>query len=106
MWNMLMYWAFRLILLQSQLSKPRQPRETIRVRAIRERDQLEIKFPKVEGYRTGFRILIYSKFHPDHSLRLTPELVGPSIVDLQGIIGKGRDYLWNTRGICEEALSF
>ena len=32
--------------------KPRPPRETIRVHAIRERDKLEIRFPNVEGYRT------------------------------------------------------
>ena len=72
------------------VTKPRPPRETIRVRAMRERDHLEIRFPKVEGYRTELpNTKLTANFTRDHSLRLTPELVGPSIVDLQGIIGKG-----------------
>lgn len=70
--------------------KPRPPRETIRVRAMRERDSLEIRFPKVEGYRTELpNSKLTANFTKDHSLRLTPELVGPSLVELQGIIGKG-----------------
>ena len=72
------------------VTKPRPPRETIRVRAMRERDHLEIRFPKVEGYRTELpNTKLTANFTQDHSLRLTPELVGPSIVDLQGIVGKG-----------------
>ncbi len=70
--------------------KPRPPRETIRVRAMRERDSLEIRFPKVEGYRTELpNSKLTANFTKDHSLRLTPDLVGPSLVELQGIIGKG-----------------
>ena len=49
---------------------------------------LEIKFPKVEGYR-NFQTDRQPIFHKI-TLRLTPELVGPSIVDLQGIVGNER----------------
>ena len=70
--------------------KPRPPRSTIRVRAMRERDSLEIRFPKIEGYRTELpNSKLTANFTKDHSLRLTPDLVGPSLVELQGIIGKG-----------------
>jgi len=73
------------------VTKPRPVRETIRVRAMRERDPLEILFPRVEGYRTELpNSKLTANFTKDHSLRLTPELVGPSIVDLQGIIGEGQ----------------
>ncbi len=72
------------------VAKPKKPRETIRVRAMRERDQLEIRFPKVEGYRTELpSARLTANFTQDHTLRLTPELIGPSMVDLQGIIGQG-----------------
>ena len=48
--------------------KPRPPRETIRVRAMRERDQLEIRFPKVEGYRTELpNSKLTANFTQDHS---------------------------------------
>ncbi len=72
------------------VSNVKPPRETIRVRAMRERDPLEIRFPKVEGYRTELPdTKLTANFTQDHTLRLTPELVGPSIVDMQGIIGEG-----------------
>ena len=70
--------------------------------------QLEIKFPKVEGYRTELpNTNLIANFTQDHSLRLTPELVGPSIVDLQGIIGKGeRLTLEHTRDMRRSTILF
>lgn len=69
--------------------KPRPPRETIRVHAIRERDKLEIRFPNVEGYRTELPdTKLHAEFTDDHTLRLTPDLVGPSLVNMQGIVGE------------------
>ena len=70
--------------------KPPPPRETVRVRAIRERDQLEIQFPKVLGYRTELPpTTLIPNFTNDHTLELSPEVVGPSITKVQGIVGEG-----------------
>jgi type III restriction enzyme len=73
------------------VAPPKPPRPTVRVCAVRpERDALEIRFPRVEGYRielpeTGLN----AKFSADSALRLTPNLVGPSVVRNEGIVGEG-----------------
>ena len=70
-----------------------KPRETVRVHAVRpDRDALEIRFPRVEGYRVELpEERLEAKFGPDSVLELTPELVGPSVTKNQGIIGEGVD---------------
>ncbi len=70
-----------------------KPRETVRVHAVRpDRDALEIRFPRVEGYRVELpEERLDAKFGPDSVLQLTPELVGPSVTKNQGIIGEGVD---------------
>jgi len=75
------------------VSAPVKPRETVRVQAVRpERDALEIVYPRVEGYRVELPDeRLEAQFGPDSVLRLTPELVGPSITRNQGIIGEGVD---------------
>ena len=75
------------------LVKPKPPREAIQVRAVRpERDALEIRFPRVAGYRVELpQERLRSKFNQDSVLQLTPDLVGPSITRNQGIIGEGVD---------------
>ncbi len=75
------------------ISPPAKPRETIRVRAVSpERDTLEIRFPRVEGYRVELpNEQLTAKFDKDSVLELTPALVGPSITKNQGIIGEGVD---------------
>ena len=72
---------------------PVRPRETVRVHAVRpDRDALEIRFPRVEGYRVELpEERLDAKFGPDSVLELTPELVGPSVTKNQGIIGEGVD---------------
>jgi type III restriction enzyme len=67
------------------------PRETIQVKAIRpDRDALEIRFPRVGGYRVELpEERLEAKFTPDSILELTPDLVGPSITKNEGIIGQG-----------------
>ena len=67
------------------------PRETIQVKAIRpDRDALEIRFPRVAGYRVELpEERLTAKFNDDSILELTPDLVGPSIVRVEGIIGEG-----------------
>ena len=72
---------------------PRPPIETIQVRAVRpERDALEIRFPRVAGYRVELpeeRLKV--EFNEDSVLELTPDLVGPTVTRNQGIIGEGID---------------
>ena len=72
---------------------PKPPRETIHVRAVSpERDNLEIAFPRVEGYRVELpeeRLTV--EFNEDSVLELTPELVGPSETTNAGIIGENID---------------
>jgi len=75
------------------VSPPAKPRETIRVHAVSpERDALEIRFPRVEGYRIELpNEQLTAAFDKDSVLELTPGLVGPSITKNQGIIGEGVD---------------
>ena len=70
-----------------------KPRETVRVHAVRpDRDALEIIFPRVEGYRVELpEDRLDAKFGRDSVLELTPDLVGPSVIKMQGIIGDGVD---------------
>ena len=73
------------------VAKPQPPRETINVKAVRpDRDALEIRFPRVEGYRVELpEERLTAQFNADSELVLTPDLVGPSITQNQGIIGEG-----------------
>lgn len=75
------------------VAPPQPPRETVHVRAVSpERDHLEIRFPRVQGYRVELpRERLTAEFNDDSVLELTPDLVGPSITRNQGIIGKGVD---------------
>ena len=72
---------------------PKPPRETVQVRAVRpERDALEIRFPRVAGYRVELpKERLKAEFDGNSVLELTPDLVGPSITRNQGIIGEGVD---------------
>jgi len=72
------------------VAPPQPPRETIQVKAVRpERDALEIRFPRVEGYRVELpEERLTAKFNNDSILELTPDLVGPSITKNAGIIGE------------------
>jgi type III restriction enzyme len=75
------------------IAPPQPPRETVQVRAVRpERDDLEIRFPRVEGYRVELpEERLTASFNDDSILELTPDLVGPSITRNAGIIGEGVD---------------
>lgn len=72
---------------------PQPPRETVQVRAVRpDRDPLEIRFPRVEGYRVELpEERLTAEFNDDSVLVLSPDLVGPSITRNSGIIGQGVD---------------
>jgi type III restriction enzyme len=75
------------------IAPPQPPRETIQVKAVRpDRDALEIRFPRVEGYRVELpEERLAAKFTDDSILELSPDLVGPSITRNSGIIGEGVD---------------
>ncbi|MDP2812061.1 MAG: DEAD/DEAH box helicase family protein [Rhodocyclaceae bacterium] len=75
------------------VAPPQPPRETIQVKAVRpERDALEIRFPRVQGYRVELpEERLTAEFNADSVLELTPDLVGPSITRNSGIIGEGVD---------------
>lgn len=69
------------------------PRETIQVKAILpEREVLEIRFPRVAGYRVELpEERLTANFNEDSVFELTPAIVGPSITKNSGIIGETVD---------------
>lgn len=75
------------------VAPPQPPRETVQVKAVRpERDHLEIRFPRVEGYRVELpEERLTAEFSDDSVLELTPDLVGPSVTKNAGIIGEDVD---------------
>jgi len=85
------------------VAPPQPPRPTVQVRAVRpERDALEIRFPRVAGYRVELpEERLTARFTDDSTLELTPDLVGPTITRNAGIIGEtvdlSLDHLEDTR---------
>ena len=75
------------------IAPPQPPRETIQVRAVRpDRDALEIRFPRVEGYRVELpNERLTAAFTDDSRLVLDPELVGATETLNSGIIGEQVD---------------
>jgi len=75
------------------IAPPQPPRETVQVKAVRpERDPLEIRFPRITGYRVELpEERLSASFTPDSILELTPDLIGPTVNRQEGIIGEGVD---------------
>ena len=75
------------------VAPPQPPRDTIQVKAIRpERDALEVRFPRVAGYRVELpEERLTAEFNDESIYVLTPEGVGPSITRNAGIIGEAVD---------------
>ncbi len=71
------------------VAPPQPPRETIQVKAVRpERDALEIRFPRVAGYRVDLpEERLTANFTDDSVLELTPDLTGAAETKNSGIIG-------------------
>jgi type III restriction enzyme len=68
------------------------PKPTTRVSAVRERERLAIRFPRVAGYRSELPPdRISATFTTESTLTLTPELVGPCQTRLEGLVGEGHD---------------
>ena len=71
------------------ISTPSAPKPTTRVAAVKERSVLEIRFPRVVGYRTELPEKRFgAEFNDDSKLTLTPELVGPCKTLMSGIVGE------------------
>ncbi|HEU0167482.1 MAG TPA: DEAD/DEAH box helicase family protein, partial [Chloroflexota bacterium] len=75
------------------VAPPHPPRETVQVRAVRpDRDHLEIRFPRVDGYRVELpEDRLTASFTEDSYLVLTPDLVGATETLNSGIIGEQID---------------
>ena len=72
------------------IAPPQKPRVTLHVQAVSpERDALEIRFPRVSGYRIELPAdRLESTFNTDSVLELTPDLVGATETQNSGIIGE------------------
>ncbi len=89
--------------------EPKPPRETVHVMAVRpDRDALEIRFPRVAGYRVELpEETLRADFNDESVLEITPELVGPTRTTNEGIIGEGVDLnLIHTRGLRPSTLVY
>ena len=73
------------------VAPPQKPRKTVQVKAVRpERDHLEIRFPRVQGYRVELPDeRLSAEFNEDSVLELSPDMVGPSNTLVEGIVGEG-----------------
>ncbi len=71
------------------VAPPQKPRETVQVKAVRpHRDHLEIRFPRVKGFRVELpEERLTANFNDDSGMELTPELVGAAETENAGIIG-------------------
>ena len=68
---------------------PTKPRTATHVRAVREREALEIAFPRVAGFRVDMPDeKLTASFTEDSRLTLDPTIVGPCEVLMQGIVGE------------------
>ena len=84
------------------VAPPQKPRETIQIKAVRpDRDKLEIRFPRVQGYRAELPDeRLTAEFNDDSVLELTPDLVGATETRNSGIIGETVDLnLVHTRDV-------
>ena len=75
------------------VAPPQPPRETVQVMAVSpDRDACEIRFPRVAGYRVELPDeRLSAAFSDDSTFILTPEMIGPSVTRIEGIIGEGID---------------
>jgi type III restriction enzyme len=73
-----------------QKATPTAPKPVTRVHAIKERAELEIRFPRVSGYRRDLPSeKLDAQFTADSRLEITPADIGPTSVVMEGIVGAG-----------------
>src|SRR5439155_10209732 len=75
------------------VAPPQPPRETVQVKAVRpDRDALEIRFPRVAGYRVELpEERLTAAFNDDSTLVLTPDLVRPTVTRTAATIREAVD---------------
>ena len=91
------------------VAPPKTPQRVAQVHAVRpDRDNCEICFPRVAGYRVTLpEERLSAKFNEDSTLELTPQLVGPSITLNEGVIGQGINLdLVHTGGVRPSTVVF
>ena len=91
------------------IAPPQRVKPVVQVKAMSpERDHCEIRFPRLDGYLVKLpEERLVAEFNDDHTLQLTPALVGPSETRVEGIIGEGVDLsLIHTRGFRQSSLLF
>ena len=72
------------------VAKPTVPKATTHVRAVKERERLEIRFPRVQGYRVDQPDeRVRATFTADSRFEINPSNVGASKVRNEGIVGQG-----------------
>ena len=69
---------------------PQKPANLTNIRAVRDRAALEIRYPRVQGYRVEMpRTRLVATFSEDSRFVLRPEDVGPTDTRVEGIVGQG-----------------
>ncbi|MFB9354248.1 BPTD_3080 family restriction endonuclease [Sneathiella chinensis] len=72
------------------VAPPKAPKKTTHVKAVKERETLEIRFPRVIGYRVDLpEERLRATFTEDSSYVIEHDLVGASQTDMSGIVGEG-----------------
>lgn len=72
------------------IAPPKAPKKTTHVKALKERSDLEITFPRVAGYRFDLPDERWNaEFTEDSSYVIDHEMVGASQTDMSGIVGEG-----------------
>ncbi len=91
------------------IAPPQRVKPVVQVKAISpERDAQGIRFPRLEGYLVKLPDdRLVAEFNADHTLQLTPELIGPTDTRNEGIIGEGVDLtLIHSRELRQSSLLF
>jgi type III restriction enzyme len=72
------------------VAPPKAPKKTTHIKAIKERDALEISFPRVVGYRVDLPDeRLVAQFTDESSYVIDHEKIGASQTDMSGIVGQG-----------------
>ncbi len=91
------------------IAPPQPPRETVLITAMRpDRDALEIRYPRVVGYRVELpEERLRARFTPDSTFQLTQALVGPTLTRNEGILGEGIDLrAFDVTGVRQATLEY
>ncbi|APG62015.1 restriction endonuclease [Sphingorhabdus lutea] len=71
------------------IAPPKAPKKTTHVKAMKEREALEIRFPRVIGYRVDLpEEQLVAEFTEDSILVIDHDKVGASQTDMSGIVGE------------------